>query len=279
MFYCSEGKFMKRKTVTGVFLMMVSLGGVADTSYRVTTLPMTTELNYETLTMPDGIKPMGVLGVLHLAHFSHGYYIGPGLSSAITGEKGGYFTLTFEGGKQWAFSSHWMARTAVRLGAGGGHASPLGGGLFYEPVVGFRYHFNAADVGVYYSDITFPSGSVNSQQVGVDLSFHTSFSDFHPEPISSDASAVPSQSYVISIPFTVYKPQSNIKDDTGALSGVMSLVGLKVSKYITENWSVFEKFSGVFEGNQNGYADGFLGVDRDFQLGENSRWFWWVRRQ
>ena len=265
---------MKKKIVTGFFLIVINLGAVADTSYLVTTLPMTTELNYETLTMPDGIEPMGVLGVLHLAHLSHGYYIGSGLSSAVTGEKGGYFTLTFEGGKQWAFASNWMARTAVRFGAGGGHSSPLGGGLFYEPLVGLRHHFNAADIGLYYSDITFPSGSVNSQQVGVDLSFHTSFSDFHPKSIGFNMSEIPNQSYVISIPFTVYKPQSNIKDDSGASSGVMSLVGLKVSKYITENWSVFEKFSGVFSGNQNGYADGFLGVDRDVQLGANSHWFW-----
>ena len=216
-------------------------------------------ISYEQWKMPNGIKPMGVLGVRGLADFNNWFYGGVGLYSSVAGEKGGYFALALEGGVQHHLFSQFKWDVGARVGGGGGHSVPVGGGLFYEPYAGLQYDFGKLYAEIYYSYIDFVDGQISSDQFG--LMMGCAFN-----AISFSAGNHDSQNYIAALSKIYFFNNGVLNLANQAMNAHMEMLGAEFGHFISKRFFLFFNFSGAFHGNENGYADELLGIGYQFPL-------------
>lgn len=236
-------------------------------------------LSYEQWQMPNKMKPMGILGLHGRVHLTSWFYGGMGLDSAISGEKGGYFGLALEGGVRYPLFSALFLDGGIRVGGGGGHSTPVGGGLFYEPYAGIQYAFQKISTEIYYSYVNFVDGKIVSHQMGLAVSFPFDF-DYvttTQEPSSSCDTAFctlaqHSKNYIAGL-IRAYFPNKNARKTNGnSMRSEIGFLGIEFAHYLKQSLFVFFNFSGALHGNENGYADELLGLGYQFPLGNTSKW-------
>lgn len=236
-------------------------------------------ISYETIQMPNHIKPMGVMGIHGLVDFTPWIYGGVGLYSAVSGEKGGYFALALEAGMQHDLISKIALDGGVRVGGGGGNDTPVGGGLFYEPYVGLKYHFNYFSTGLYYSYIHFDTGNINSDQIGLELSapfhfqyFTTAFDDLSSCHLCLFHDMKHSENYIAALSKAYFPSQDATKLNNTIMHSSIEFLGVELGHFISHHAFLFFNFSGAAHGNDNGYADELLGAGYRFSLLHSAQW-------
>lgn len=211
-------------------------------------------ISYEPWDMPAPIKPTGVLGLHELIFFNHYVYSGVGLYSAIVGEKGGFFALALEGGAQYPIILPLFLDGGVRVGGGGGHNTPVGGGLFYEPYIGLKYDFKNFTTELYYSYVNFVDGKISSDQIGLMMGFPFEY-DFHHKFYENN-----SDNYIAALSKIYFPDNHSIKTDGRMMKSDVEFLGFEFGHFFTHELFLFLNFSGAIHGNENGYADELLGL-------------------
>jgi len=219
-------------------------------------------ITYEQWHMPNGLKPMGVVGLHGLVDFKPWLYGGLGLYSAVSGQNGGFFGLALEGGVQHTLFSKIAIDGGIRVGGAGGHTTPVGGGLFYEPYIGLKYHFTRVTTGIYYSYVHFDTGSINSHQIGFSLSTPFHFHYFS----GSTAKSSHSDNYIAALVKSYFPTSDTLKFNNQSMQSDIEFLGVELGHYLKKRILLFFNFSGAFHGNQNGYADELLGIGYRFPL-------------
>ena len=136
---------------------------------------------YEELTLP-GNEKLGLLGLGYLfdsqldEHAS--FYYGLGVYSAVSGQRGGFFTGGGEFGLRYR-TGRLVLDGGLFVGGGGGGAAPQGGGLMLRPHAGALYDFGRFSLGLEYSLVSFPNGNIDSDQFALvtEFSFQSVFAD------------------------------------------------------------------------------------------------------
>ncbi len=133
-------------------------------------------ISFERAKFP-GDEPVGLLGTTYLVDVTGapGVAIGPAVYGAITGHRGGFFTI----GGEAAWRRRLMGPVGVELGmyigGGGGGGAPQGGGLMLRPHIDLITDLGAVAVGVSLSHIEFPNGQISSTQWGLVLNVNDQF--------------------------------------------------------------------------------------------------------
>jgi len=133
-------------------------------------------ISFERATFP-GDETVGLVGTTYLVDVAGlpGVAIGPAVYGAITGQRGGFFTI----GGEAAWRQRIMGPVGVELGVyaggGGGGGAPQGGGLMLRPHADLLADLGAVAVGVSLSHIKFPNGSISSTQWGLVLNVNDQF--------------------------------------------------------------------------------------------------------
>jgi hypothetical protein len=120
---------------------------------------------------------MGLLGANYLVETLPNLYLGGAVYGALTGQRGGFFTIGSELAWHQKFNDVWAWETGIYAGGGGGGSanSQVGGGLMLRPHVDLLRNFGSYNIGVSMAQVRFPSGTINSTQLGLVLAANTDF--------------------------------------------------------------------------------------------------------
>lgn len=166
------------------------LGGgataAADTAAQVAA-------GFERVTLPAE-EGMGLASLTYLVEAAPGWWLGPALYGAASGQRGGLFTWGLEGQRQWALGGRWRLATGLYVGGGGGASAPVGGGLMLRPHADLLFDAGGWSLGVSASQVRFPSGAISSRQLGLVLTVDDVFTPsdrgfFQPERLVLSAGA------------------------------------------------------------------------------------------
>lgn len=136
-----------------------------DDSPGVQSLPARASFDFERVRLP-GDEGMGLFGASYLVELAPGWSLGPALYGAASGRRGGLFTWGAQGERRWRLADRWGLVTGVYVGGGGGAGAPVGGGLMLRPHVDLLREFDGWATGLSLSQVSFPSGTIRSTQVG-----------------------------------------------------------------------------------------------------------------
>jgi hypothetical protein len=223
---------------------------------------------YEELTLPDN-ESLGLLGLGYLIdkRLSEraSFYYGLGVYSAVTGQRGGFFTGGVEAGLQYSIG-RLVLDGGFFAGGGGGGAAPQGGGLMLRPHVGLLYDVGNFQIGLEYSKVRFPNGNIDSDQLGVVAGF-----SFQSVLARDDTRIPPGQqltmaSVTITPTLQHYSPANSAVQATGV--GGMELAGIELGRLMSDNSYFFLESAAAAGGDADGYAELLGGVGYRYPLGE-----------
>lgn len=235
--------------------------------------------NFDNITMPEKFQNMGLFGINYFANITPNIYGGVGAYGSIRGGQGGLFTLGLGGGFLHKIGQTWSSDLGMYVGGGGGRSSLVGGGLILRPYIGINYIWQPLRFGLYYNYVTFPSGKIHSQQIGIDLDMLANFyylpasANF---PICYDFRHIllPKGRYLnfqrndFMLLLQMYPQKRGTKNVNGELQdGTIALVGAELDHYVNDKffWSI--KTAGAFHGIPNGYMDVIGGLGYRHSLG------------
>jgi len=150
-----------------------SFGALGQSGGHDRAKPLSTLFGYETVTLP-GNERMGLLGGSLLFETAPGWWFGPGVYGAASGERGGLFVGGAELQRRWRFGGTQLV-AGFYAGGGGGAAAPVGGGLMLRPALTLLQDLGPLQAGLSWSHVRFPSGDIGSSQLGVVLAWDGEF--------------------------------------------------------------------------------------------------------
>jgi len=155
--------------------------GAAEPAVATTrlTLPADVTLGVERIRLPGG-EAMGLVGTSLTFELAPGWWVGPALYGAATGHRGGLFTWGLEGQRRWQIAPRLQLGAGLYVGGGGGAAAPVGGGLMLRPHADLMVDFGAWSAGLSAAQVRFPSGTIRSSQLGLQVSIHDAFAFTEP---------------------------------------------------------------------------------------------------
>lgn len=144
-------------------------------SQVVDSLPITAVFGIENVRLPQG-ETMGLASGTLLFDVGAGWSVGPGVYGAASGERGGLFVGGVAVQRRFVIAPAWSLTADLFAGGGGGAAAPVGSGLMIRPSVALLYELAPRwQVGVSGSWVDFPSGRIDSAQVGLVLAWRGGF--------------------------------------------------------------------------------------------------------
>jgi len=221
-------------------------------------------VGFERIRLP-GSEHVGLLGTSYLVDVPsvEGLALGPAVYGGITGHRGGFFTL----GGEVAWRRHIAGPVGVEVGlyagGGGGAGAPVGGGLMFRPHVDLLWDLGPAALGLSLSRVRFPSGRIDSTQVGIVLD---AINDFRYVPAARLGSPVRGGGRSglgfdrVQIVASAYRTRHGLAlDDGTAAPRTIGMLGLRAEQAFDANayWGV--EANGTTQRSVAGYAE-YLGV-------------------
>jgi len=238
-------------------------GLVAPTSHA--------RIGYERVKFPDN-EYVGLLGTTYLVDVRAvpGLSAGPAVYGAITGNRGGFFTI----GGEVAWRSQLAGPLGVELGlyagGGGGAGAPQGGGLMLRPHADLLWDFGPLALGLSISRVYFPNGEIDGTQLGLVLN---AIDQFRVVPASRLDTPVRNTGRAgfgfdrIQVVGGAYVPRSDwTLTDGRPAPGTIGYVGVRAEQGIDANvyWGL--EANGATQSEVAGYAE-YLGT-----IGYESEW-------
>jgi len=147
-------------------------------------------ISFEKITFP-GDEKVGLLGTSYLVDMPRlaGLSLGPAVYGAITGERGGFFTIGGEVAWRRRIVGPFGLEAGLYAGGGGGAGAPTGGGLMLRPHLDFLWDFGATAFGISVSRVEFPNGQIASTQWGLVFNVSDQFRSTRAERIDEPSRA------------------------------------------------------------------------------------------
>lgn len=136
-------------------------------------VPTSTLLSFERTRLAGGER-MGLMGATLLFGLAGDWWLGPAVYGAATGERGGWFVGGAELQRRWRLGDGTLA-AGLYVGAGGGNSVPMGGGLLLRPALSAWHPLGPLQVGLAWSALRAPAGTLASQQLALLLAWDGRF--------------------------------------------------------------------------------------------------------
>ena len=240
------------------------------------------QLDILSIKMPENEVDMSFSGAHYNLNLNDWSYVGLGFYGAVSGMRGGFFTLGINAGVQQKLTKSLFIDAGFHFGGGGGAAAPDGGGAFILPHLSLGYDFGIFKINSGWSYVNFfDGGTINSNQfyaaVHVPLSF--SYSDFNQNGTlwSSEElqnSAWKQKSNKVSLlvhanNLTVQSEAPSLATNATLKGSTIRLAGFEFNSYFKPNWFYFVKADGAYSGIRAGYMDILLGAGYHLSLNKN----------
>jgi hypothetical protein len=214
--------------------------------------------SYENVKISD-TEDMGLAGLEFLFEANDNFYYGLGAYGAVDGNRGGFFVGGFTGGFKYNLFDNVYLDTGVFVGGGGGgNDAGQGGGLMLRSYAGGFYDFNDYTLGVNYSYIKFPNGTIDSSQVSLvgAMKFDTVFVD---GPVSKDIlrryHVTSNEDYVVATYQTYFPKEGTLTRGKTPLTNDINLLGIEYGANVSKNVIAYFESAGAMSG-----APGYMEV-------------------
>ena len=237
------------------------------------------KVNFLPVGMPEGEADMGLAGIHYNLLLNNWIYAGVGMYTAVSGTRGGLFTLGVNLGINRSVYKNIFVDTGIYFGGGGGAGSPDGGGAFILPHFNLGYAFKKFSLEAGYSYINFfNGGDINSSQwnaaVQIPLEYHyTTFDHAGTTLTESEISKQmnwqqKSRKFSVLFHFNNHDLMGDTKDTDGLPMDdkMINTVGIELNSYLKGNTFFFIKADGAYNGIESGYMDMILGLGYDFSF-------------
>jgi len=218
---------------------------------------------------------MGFSGIHYNIFLNEYVYTGVGISAAVSGKRGGFFTLGINAGYKKYLNDKLYIDTGFYFGGGGGAEARDGGGAFILPHLNLGYNFNHFSVHTGWSYVNFfDAGLIKGNQLNVALEIPLDFkySNYNNTGINFSSEILNNSSWKQETKknyFSVHLNNLKVKSE-GLLQGnTIRLAGFEYGHYLTNNWFAFLKVDGAYTGIRGGYMDVFLGGGYHLSLNKN----------
>lgn len=265
--------------IKAVFLVMLCFAWVAWAE----TIPLYKQpgfirFSFDNVKMPSNVANMGLLGINYSDDVTSLFYAGLGGYGAVTGSQGGLFVLGINGGLHYEFLPHLRGDLGMFVGGGGGRSATVGGGLMLRPEVGLFYEWQRFRVGTHYSYIDFPSGQIESRQVGLDLDLlmdlYYTIPHWPKGCLSLSDLCLPCNETVtvnrndFGLILQAFDQKSGATDTDGNVQdGTLGLIGAEFDHYFTNKLFWWIQTAGAFRGVHNGFMDLLAGLGYRWPIG------------
>ncbi len=144
-----------------------ALAGAADR-------PIAVGLGYENWHLP-GDERMGMAHAQVLFEAVPGWWLGPTVYGAASGQRGGFYVGGLAVERPWTIGHTVVLVPALAIGGGGGSAAPVGSGLMLRPSLSLRVPVGPWRLGVGVSRVHFAGTQIGSTQVGLEAEWLGNF--------------------------------------------------------------------------------------------------------
>jgi hypothetical protein len=134
------------------------------------TLPTSFTLGAESMRLPKGER-MGLVGGSLLFEASPGWWVGPAVYGAATGERAGLFVGGVELQRRVRLSERLVGALGLYAGGGGGGAAPVGDGLLLRPAASLLWDFGGWQAGLALSGARFAGTEMGGTQLAALLAW------------------------------------------------------------------------------------------------------------
>lgn len=221
---------------------------------------------------------MGLSGIHYNLKYKN-FYTGLGMYGALRGKRGGFFTLGVNAGFQSQLSKKLFIDTGIHFGGGGGASAPDGGGAFLLPHINLGYKFNHFSITGGYSYINFfDGGNIKSHQLNFSVQLpiqinSASITESEKSFVAKDLinsdwnNKSRRMSFMFHLNNLSAKGKSQNTRQESLVGETIRLAGFELNSYFNNNWFLFAKFDGAYDGIPAGYMNVFLGAG--YHLGFN----------
>lgn len=239
------------------------------------------KIDFMSLGLPENDPNMGFLGIHYNIFLKDWAYTGLGIYGAVSGNKGGFFTLGFNAGIKKFITNNVYTDIGFHYGGGGGASAPDGGGAFFLPHVNLGYQFKNFSLNSGWSYVNFfDGGAIKCNQVNIALeipldfdytNYKSSESTFDFKTLENSDWNILSKKTSLLMHFNNLKIRGNAQNTNVQIFGeaTISLAGFEFANYFTKNWFGFVKVDGAYDGIKAGYMDVFLGGGYHFSFNKN----------
>ena len=226
-------------------------------------------------------KNMGFTGIHYNLMVNDWLYGGLGIYGAVSGDRGGFFTLGVNTGVKKFFGDNFYVDTGFHFGGGGGASAPDGGGAFILPHFNLGYEFDNFSINTGWSYVNFFDGGEikgNQFNIAVEIPLNFDYSDYKNREQDYDFKSLNNSGWdIFSKRTSLMFHQNNlkIKGRTQQSGGskyngeTIRLAGFELASYFSNNWFGFVKVDGAFDGIKAGYMDVFLGAGYLYSFNKN----------
>lgn len=181
-------------------------------------------------------------------------------SGAVQGGAGGYAEVLGGLGYDHAFNQKLGVKAKVSLGSAGGGRVDTGGGFVYKANAGVYYKpIKTLTINAEAGYIDAPDGSFSAQTVKLNLAYNLIFLGIGRDALDADSyKDATTSEWNIRMVNQTYLPAGSIRyngDDDA-----VQLIGLKIDRYLNNNFYLTGQAYGAYAGGVGGYASGLVGL-------------------
>lgn len=225
---------------------------------------------------------MGFSGIHYNLFLNKNFYTGLGIYGAISGDRGGFFTLGFNAGFKKYFNESLYVDTGFHFGGGGGAGAPDGGGAFILPHFNLGYDFKYFSLNSGWSYVNFfDDGLIKNHQfnIAAEIPLNFDFTDYNESEKEFSLKNLTKSDWnqktkktTLMVHFNNLTVKSKANATTGeVLKGkTIRLAGFEFANYFSKNWFAFLKVDGAYSGIRAGYMDVLLGAGYQLSFNKNS---------
>ena len=245
-------------------------------------IPITNQLgsirvDYQQVSMPNGLSNMGLTGLHYLAHLNNYISLGGGFLGSVMGDEGGFITFGLDANIKVPLWYGFYTESGIYFG-GGGSSGLSKNGMVVNTHIGLGYQFdNRIGLGISYAALNFPDGAIHSQQVLLTLNVPL---DFNYGPYSSLGQYItdtdqlvfidntPDGGYnYISFLFNNTFPSSASKTKSGdPLTRSQQYIGAEVGHYFNNSTFAFIQTEAMLRGGSRGYMHLLGGLGQSYAI-------------
>ncbi|MEO8081982.1 MAG: hypothetical protein ABI641_15720 [Caldimonas sp.] len=226
-------------------------------------------ISFERVRFPGDGPRVGLIGTSYLVDVPkvEGLSIGPAVYGAITGGRGGFFTVGGEVAWRRALYGPFGVELGFYAGGGGGASAPQGGGLMLRPHADLVWDLGSYALGLSLSRVQFPNGQIDGTQLGLVVNFVNDFRHVPASQLDQPARASGRSGFGfdrIQLVAGAYRPRTGTRlVDGRAAPGTIGFLGARAEQAFASNayWGV--EANGAAQSTVAGYAEylGTLGVE------------------
>lgn len=248
---------MKTKTVvtwTWLFVGLWQGHSAQCADLPLERVPTSVSARFDTVRLPEGER-LGVINTAWLLQVSPHDWLGPAVTAAATGQRGGLFVLGGQWEHRWALNDNWQVQTGFFAGGGGGANAPVGSGLMLQPSASLLRRWGPWRAGISGSRVMFADGRIHSNQLGLVVQWDGQMHCFPAGQIGGSLGSATSRTGLGVDRISPTWSRYSFKAPTGGRQSI-SLVGIRAE----QDWD-----SGFYGGLESaaathGGADGYMEI-------------------